>query len=318
MSKVVSASQIGPSCQMGAATPAEGQAGRMDRKLDVVVDGGVDDALALAVLVGSGVQIRQAVATEGSVSADATAAVTARLLRLLGCNAPVRLGATSGLSGPYPTGRDPFHGVDGFGGASAVLPEVEGPTARWVSIGPDVFASGALTVPALALANGDPIERLCWMGGAIACGGNMSAAAEFNAWMDPRACDAVLRSGARISVVPLDVTTRITFGRSKVEEIAGVGVVGRALAAAMLPMVERDGHFIPHDAVAAIAHLRPELFEWGRRWVRCETAGALTSGALVVDRRPTGALGATEIAEDVNEVAVAEAAVEAIRAVRVA
>jgi pyrimidine-specific ribonucleoside hydrolase len=286
----------------------------MDRDLDVVVDGGVDDALALAVLVGSGVHIRQAVATEGSISAEVTAAVTARLLRLLGCDAPVRLGATSGLSGPYPAGRDPFHGVDGFGGASAVLPEVEGPTASWVSLGPDVFVSGALTVPARALANGERIERLCWMGGAITCGGNMSAAAEFNAWMDPRACDAVLRCGARISVVPLDVTTRITFGRSEVLQIAELGVVGRALAAAMSPMVERDGYFIPHDAVAAIADLRPELFEWGRRWVRCETAGVLTSGALVVDRRPTGALGSTEIAEDVNDVAVAEAVVGAIRA----
>jgi inosine-uridine nucleoside N-ribohydrolase len=290
----------------------------MDRVLDVVVDGGVDDALALAVLVGSGAHIRQAVATEGSVSTEMAAAVTARILRLLGCDAPVRLGATSGLNGQYPTGRDPFHGVDAFGGASAVLPEVEGPTAGWVSLGPDVFASGALTVPALALAHGDPIESLCWMGGAVACGGNMSAAAEFNAWMDPSACDAVLRSSASISVVPLDVTTRIRFGRSEVRQIARLGVVGKALASAMLAMVERDGYFIPHDAVAAVAYLQPELFGWRRRWVRCETAGVLTSGALVVDRRRKSAPGRTEMAEDLDEVAVAEAMVAAIRAVHVA
>lgn len=208
----------------------------MDLVLDVVVDGGVDDALALAVLVGSGALIHQAVATEGSLSAEAAAAVTARLLRLLGCDAPVRLGASSGLSGTYPGGRDPFHGVDGFGGAAATLPVVEGPTARWASLERDVFASGALTVPALALAKGSPIERLWWMGGAIACGGNMTAAAEFNAWMDPAACDAVLRSEAIVSIVPLDVTTRIRFGRPEVQQIAGLGAIGEALAAAMLPI----------------------------------------------------------------------------------
>ena len=283
--------------------------------LDVVVDGGVDDALALAVLVGSGVRIEQAIATEGSISTEATAAVTARLLGALGCDAPVRRGASTGLEGPYPAGRDPFHGVDGFGGASAVLPEVEAPISDWARLGPSVFASGALTVPALALMNGDPMQRLVWMGGAIACGGNMTASAEFNAWMDPAACDLVLQSSATVSIVPLDVTMRIGFGHAEVDQIRGLGAVGRAVAAAMAAMVERDGLFIPHDAIAAVAFLRPELFEWRRRWVRCETAGHLTTGALVVDRRRHSPPGDTDIAEDLDAPAVVEHIVAAVAAV---
>ena len=52
-----------------------------------------------------------------------------------------------------------------------------------------------------ALNAGNPVTEIVWMGGAVACGGNMTPAAEFNAWLDPEAADLVLGSGARLSMV---------------------------------------------------------------------------------------------------------------------
>ncbi|MDA8296568.1 MAG: hypothetical protein M0004_08300 [Actinomycetota bacterium] len=68
--------------------------------LEVVVDGGIDDAVALAVLRGAGAVLGQVIATEGSVGLEITARTTARFLASIGAgDVPVRLGAGRGLEG---------------------------------------------------------------------------------------------------------------------------------------------------------------------------------------------------------------------------
>ena len=56
----------------------------MTKPVHVIVDGGLDDALALAVLVGLNVPLSQVVATEGSVDLMTTALATRRLMITLG------------------------------------------------------------------------------------------------------------------------------------------------------------------------------------------------------------------------------------------
>jgi len=170
------------------------------------VDGGVDDALALAVLVGARVSIAQIVATEGSRPLEQTALTTARLAVTLNSDAPVRLGTATARGGPYPPGRDPFHGDDCFAGRSDVLGRADAPTEPWTALDGPVLATGALTVVAAALDAGDPITSVTWMGGSVGVGGNMTAAAEFNAWMDPGATDRVMSAGCPVKMVPLDVS----------------------------------------------------------------------------------------------------------------
>jgi inosine-uridine nucleoside N-ribohydrolase len=75
----------------------------------------------------------------------------------------------------------------------------------------------------------------------------------------------------------------------------------------------RDQVFVPHDAVAAIAMMAPELFTWKARPARCETAGSLTAGATVIDRRPQAAAGHVLVAEDVEVTEVSARILEAIR-----
>jgi pyrimidine-specific ribonucleoside hydrolase len=268
--------------------------------LHVVVDAGLDDALAIAVLVGSGVDIDQVVATEGSLARSATARATARWLATLGGGVPVRLGADRGVASPYPGGRDPFHGEDGFAGLVDTLRPAAEPTEPWSELQGTVLCTGALTVVAEALRRGHDLDRVVWMGGSVACGGNMTAAAEFNAWMDPAAADAVLTAGVARAMVPLDLTRRFAWGEAEVASVRAAAPVAGLLADALGAVRRRDGTVVPHDAVAAVALLEPDLFAWSTRSVRCETTGAVTRGATVVDRRRAPLDGGVAVAEDVD------------------
>jgi inosine-uridine nucleoside N-ribohydrolase len=266
----------------------------------VIVDGGLDDALAIAVLVGLDVPLSQVIATEGSVDLATTALATRRLVVTLGSTDPVRLGSDRAIIGAYPAGRDPMHGADAFGGKVGLLAPVSPPDEHATDLDATVFCAGALTCVAQAIQDGNPIAEVVWMGGAVAVGGNMTAAAEFNAWMDPTAADCVLTSGASVKMIPLDLTERFEWSAGEVEALRGAGRAGNLLSEAIRYVQERDGVFVPHDAVTAIALTSPELFGWSPRLVRCETKGEFTTGETVVDRRPWGNSGNVLVAEDVD------------------
>jgi inosine-uridine nucleoside N-ribohydrolase len=193
-----------------------------------------------------------------------------------------------------------MHGEDAFGGKVGTLAPAEVPDERAAVLGATVFCSGALTCVAQAIADGHPVTEVVWMGGAVAVGGNMTAAAEFNAWMDPVAADQVLSSGVSVKMVPLDVTMRFAWSADEVAALRGAGRAGSVLAHAISYMQERDGFFVPHDAVTAIAMTSPELFGWSPRWVRCETKGEFTTGETLVDRRPWASPGGVLVAEDAD------------------
>ncbi len=272
----------------------------MNDALSVVVDGGLDDALALAVLCGSGIEIDQVIATEGSLSRTLTARATNRWMATLGATAPVLLGADRGVQSRYPAGRDPFHGVDAFGGLLSVLPDAPDPEQPWDELQGIVLCTGALTVVAEALRRDHPIEDVVWMGGAVASGGNMTAAAEFNAWMDPVAADEVLTSGVSLRMIPLDITNQFIWEEDEISALREAGRATGMLADAIGSVRQRDGQFTPHDAVAAVALLEPGLLHWSMRAVRCERAGELTVGATIVDRRHPASSGPVAVADNVD------------------
>ena len=119
-----------------------------------------------------------------------------------------------------------------------------------------LLVTGALTVVAAALQAGQPVDRVVWMGGAVAAGGNMTATAEFNAWLDPEACDRVLASGIALAMVPLDITHQVSFDPAELGVMAGLGTLAglSAHACARLP---RHGR------------ARPTLTMLWRRWRGC-------------------------------------------------
>src|SRR5262249_15582574 len=86
-----------------------------------------------------------------------------------------------------------------------------------------VLALGPLTVLARAF-DRDPelpvlMERLVCVGGAWHEPGNASAVAEFHFYCDPSAARQVLRSGAPITLIPLDVTRKLVFSPTDLLEL---------------------------------------------------------------------------------------------------
>ncbi len=280
----------------------------------VICDPGVDDFLALMVLTGAGHPPRGIVGTAGNVDAEMAARNAARTVALLDLECPVARGSQRALAGAYPEIGDPFHGADGLGGIGALLPGADQPgdIDPLTLIEGSLLATGALTVVAQAMTSGRPVSDITWMGGAVACGGNMTPSAEFNAWLDPEAADLVLRSSVPVSVVPLDVTHLVPLTREDLVALSDVGDMGALAARACSHFHHPGGEMVPHDAVAAGAHLEPELFLWEERWVRCELRGTWTRGMTVVDRRDHGERGPVKIAADVDAAAVKDRIFSAI------
>ena len=154
-------------------------------------------------------------------------------MALLGLDCPVAEGVDSGLVAPYPDTGDPFHGSDGLGGMASHLPVISASKdlpAPIPMIKDSILATGALTVVAEALNAKIPITDIVWMGGAVAYGGNMTPAAEFNAWLDPEAADLVLASDVLVSMIPLDVNDQVRLTSDDLIVMAVLGEVA-ALAA---------------------------------------------------------------------------------------
>ena len=136
----------------------------------------------------------------------------------------------------------------------------------------------------------DRLERIVWMGGAIA-EGNITPAAEFNAFVDPEAAAAVLASGIPITMVGLDVTHRALFTRAHAERLRGAGRAGRFVAELsdfFQLFHERsyrfDGSPI-HDAMAVAHVIDPTLLTTRPVNVAVETRSEFCDGRTVVDLR---------------------------------
>jgi purine nucleosidase len=208
------------------------------RKTCIDTDTGVDDAVALVLAANSP---ELAVVGLTTVAGNADVDQCTRNVLLLAewlwkSDGPrVAEGASAPLAADLLTAPE-VHGDDGLGGAFGTLPA---PTERPVNAparavienlaASDVTlaATGPLTNLALALrSDRDSLarfKRIVIMGGALDAPGNTGPFAEFNFFVDPHAADALLRSGLDVTVVPLDVTTKVALTRGRLEELPGWG-----------------------------------------------------------------------------------------------
>lgn len=154
-----------------------------------------------------------------------------------------------------------------------------------------IVAIGPLTNIATAVVN-DPdfvgnIKTLYVMGGSNNARGNITAAAEFNFYVDPEAAKTVFAAGFEIVVVPWAPLTldQAVFAQPALDEIAALGTplsdFFTRVCAATLEFdrsVGIDGTTHPDSLTAAIL-LHPELIRRSARYhVDVETAGELTRG----------------------------------------
>ena len=227
------------------------------------------------------------------------------------------------------------HGQTGLG--DVVLPEPErGPdsddavgylveTTRSEE-GLHLVPIGPLTNVALAL-RADPgladrVASITIMGGSALGVGNVSAAAEFNVFADPEAADEVFRSGARLTMLGLNLTHQVRMGAIHAAECSTIGSpVGDAMAGLLefytvFHLAEEEVADGPvHDPCAVLAVTHPELFTLEARSVRVELTGTHTRGMTLVDERGTSATAEANcrVAYGVDADAVIALVMEAVR-----
>jgi inosine-uridine nucleoside N-ribohydrolase len=280
----------------------------MARKVILDVDPGVDDALALSfALLHPGLDVVAATAVGGNCSpANATRNLQAIVEALDPPRLP-RLGAASEPEpqiGLPPEGRG-LYGPDGLGGTDLPvaerqhLPPAEKVICDQVRAAPDaitIVALGPLTNIARAFQR-DPelpslVGRIVIAGGAVAVSGNYTASAEFNIFCDPPAARTVFRSASTKTLIPLDVTNRITLSYDLFNQLPDEMTRAGRLLRKILPSAFRgyrqkfgiEGIHV-HDTVALMAVLYPELFTTQEMAGDVETMGELTTGMTVFDRR---------------------------------
>jgi pyrimidine-specific ribonucleoside hydrolase len=256
-------------------------------------DPGHDDAIAILLALASPeVELRGIVTVAGNQTVDKTTRNALKVLELAGrTDVPVVRGADRPLTRALRTAAH-VHGESGLDGPDLPEPSAAPSTAdpaAWLEPGVVLVATGPLTNVAHLLERGVAIERIVWMGGAIA-EGNVTPAAEFNAYVDPEAAAAVFRSGIPLTMVGLDVTHKALFTRAHADRLRGTGRVGKVVAELsdfFQIFHERrygfDGSPI-HDAMAVAEVVDPSLMESVLCNVEIETASQCCDGRTVVDR----------------------------------
>jgi purine nucleosidase len=282
--------------------------------LDTDIGTDVDDCLALAVVLGSPeLALEGVTCVYGDV--DLRARMVRTLLRLRGAGGvPVLTGTRRPLLGKRPVY---WAGHEGEGllesGDDVRAPDREHAVDFIVRTDMDnpgqiyLLAIGPLTNVALALlrepALADRLAALTVMGGACRGPGSLHLAiAEHNIRCDPEAAHVVLSSGVPLTLVPLDVTTRV---RIAPEGVARLRAAGTPFHAALAEQVERypryreRGHTYLHDPLAAAVMIEPGLVEWQELNVVVELAGEHTTGATLMrapsDDAPANARVALEV-----------------------
>ncbi|MDY6784547.1 MAG: nucleoside hydrolase [Cyanobacteriota bacterium] len=160
-----------------------------------------------------------------------------------------------------------------------------------------IVALGPLTNLATALerdrATLQKVGRIYIMGGAIKVPGNISAAAEFNFFVDPHAAQMVMESGIPLTLVGLDVTMKVPLFRRGVEDLARkfpspvTQFVADCTEIYMAFHRDNEGFHgcYLHDPLAVGAAMAPSLVATQPLWVVVETEGRFTSGMSLADLR---------------------------------
>lgn len=270
--------------------------------LIIDTDTAQDDCVALLVgLLDPAADLRAITMVAGNVGFEQqvrNAFLTLSAAGRLG-EVPVYLGCRRPLVREWVSAEN-VHG-DGSGGLSmdqeSLVPESEHAVDALVRLAAEnpgelsIVAIGPLTNIAAAVVK-DPsfagnVKSLYVMGGSNNGRGNITAAAEFNFYVDPEAAKAVFAAGFDVTVVPWDPLTlrQAVFGQERLSEIEGLGTVLSAfftrVCAATLEFDRRvgiDGTTHPDSLTAAVL-LHPELVRKASRYhVDVETAGELTRG----------------------------------------
>lgn len=265
-------------------------------------DPGTDDAFALMLaLAAPEIELLAVTVAGGNVGLDRTLPNTTGLMALAGSDIPVHAGADRPLLGAF-VSAERIHGADGLGGVTLpvgkpadpepaidairrILRSATAPVVL-VGIGPATNLALAIAVEPAILAN---VARIVLMTGAWG-EGNVTPAAEFNAWSDPESLAILLACGRPVELVTLELTAHALTTPARLGALRAAGT-GRCLQALCdiqdtVPLsrrFERKGAPL-HDPCAIAWLIRPELFTGRDCFVEMDLGPGPGRGRTVVDR----------------------------------
>ncbi len=278
----------------------------MPKKIILDVDPGVDDALAIILaLFHPEMEVVAITSVGGNVPPTIASRNVSGLLGFLDPDRWPRVGVANLPDDGLPVEGRYGPSVDYLEAACLRVAGLRSPHPAEKVICEEVRAApGQVTIVALGpLTNisrafhRDPelpslVGQLLISGGTVTVGGNITPAAEFNVFCDPKAARHIFRSPANKFLVPLDVTNKAVLTFDLFHELPSdsskVGWILRAiLPPAFLTYHQRFGleAIHVHDSVTLMAALIPEAFEFKELAGDVEVAGELCCGATVFDRR---------------------------------
>lgn len=255
-----------------------------------------------------GIRLEAVTTTQGNTNVAQATANTLQLLALAGRpEIPVATGAARSIAWAYTKEGSKIHGENGIGNVN--LPAVQSsPVAehavdlliRMARAHPGeltLVPTGPLTNVALMLLKAPEtatlFREMVIMGGAVLCPGNASALAEANIFNDPEAARIVFGSGAKITLVGLDVTMQTLLTPAMVDAVAAKGdPAARAVMAMTRFYLEAYESAYPgiggcalHDPLAVAIAEDPTLVRTEAMQVEVECGGEHSRGLTFAERR---------------------------------
>ncbi|MBX5476193.1 MAG: nucleoside hydrolase [Clostridia bacterium] len=294
-------------------------------KIILDCDPGHDDALAILLAAASPAVDLLAITTVGGnqtlekVTLNARRVCTVAGIR----DVPIAAGCPGPLARPLETAPD-IHGDTGLDGHAFPEPDVPLASVHAVDLILDILRrepagtvtlvpTGPLTNLAVALCK-DPhafrrAREIVWMGGALGLG-NVTPAAEFNAYVDPEAARAVFESGVPVVMHGLHLTHQVRVTDAVRERIAAMDTpVARMVSDLMAFYADRYrrrfemGDPPLHDPCAVAFVIDRSMFRTQRMRVDVETRGKWTAGMTVCDvHGVTGRPANAEVAMEIDVV----------------
>jgi purine nucleosidase len=278
------------------------------------VDPGIDDAMAIFYAVRrSSIRLEALTTTFGNADTATTTDNALRILELLGRpDIPVARGVARSLIHPFIRRADHVHGSNATGDVELPEPKTtatdEHASDLIIRIAKEnpgeitLCPVGPITNVALALVKAPEVAKLLRkiviMGSTIfhpGIHGPQAPMVDANFANDPEAAHIVLRSGADITLVGMDVTMTTLLSTDMMDEVAREGdEAAKSLMRMTDFYVNAYKKMYPgivgcglHDPLAVAVAEDPSLAKMERMFVDVELHGELTRGQTVADRRRT-------------------------------